>query len=74
MISPAEETMPTKRVPLFAQLSLFDVQQIPPEVLPQERRETLRTLLSELLRQVAASEAGAAPQTRATAAQEQGDD
>ncbi|MFB1488763.1 MAG: hypothetical protein AADX96_03075 [Thiocapsa sp. C3-sup] len=66
--------MPTKRDPLFAQLSLFDVQQIPPGVLPQERREALRTLLSELLHQVAAAEAGGAPQTRATAAQEQDDD
>jgi hypothetical protein len=55
-------------------LSLFDVQQIPPGVLPQERRETLRTLLSELLHQVAAAEAGATLKTRATAVQEQRDD
>jgi hypothetical protein len=66
--------MPTPRVPLSAQLSLFDVQQIPPGVLPQERRETLRTLLSELLHQVAAAEAGATLKTRATAVQEQRDD
>jgi hypothetical protein len=74
VINLAEETMPTTRVPLSAQLSLFDVQQIPPGVLPLERREVLRTLLSELLRQVAAAEAGADLKTRAAAAQEQRDD
>jgi hypothetical protein len=69
-----EEAMPPRQSPLSPQRSLFEAPQIPPGVLPTDRREPLRVLLSELLWQVAAQEAGAGPQRSVLTAQERGDD